>query len=681
MLKPTQPKWARPTNGRASIHHSTLRLTLLALLLTCGFWPTAFAAKGTKAKAGVAAVAFNTFTGTGDWTSTSNWSANAIPTLFDSAIIAPGAVVTVTVNQTRVGSLLVSPGATLNIVGHLQLWVTKTLNNQGQILTPGFTEGGIIMSGGGTHLAVVMGNKLSINTFGVDRNTRLLTDMDIHVGAATLAGNFDLNNRVFTLKATAQHSAYFSSNLFSFPILPTMTNAANFTVEHYLSPNLVSGTGAWVLVGTPNDGQTVSAWSANNPYATATYNQATTTNGSVWKLDPRSTTPGMGGYKKPASANESAPIGTGYRVWFWNSPFFTTGGAIWKTKGPVNMFSHTFNLLHCAGANCANGGSSIENGWNLIANPFPARLDWDASFGWTRSHIYNATYIRNHKANNTASYVNGVGVNGGSRYINRGQGFLIWVDSAIASLSVNHFAINEPTLNVARQGAVSDVLKLNINSNSNGNLQDQIAIRWDAAATNGFDGNLEARKLTSATGINLSFLNGTAPMAILAEALPTSTTTYPLALSTPQAGTYTISFEGLASLSNPQWSIYLLDNQTGISTQVTETATYSFSATSGDNNGRFSLVVNPAGVTSLGNTISNKLLLSPNPATSVVTLQLAHAISQPTTFRISNAVGQVVMSATIPANRTELSLDLSNLAKGVYMVQAPGFGVSKLVKE
>ena len=44
-------------------------------------------------------------------------------------------------------------------------------------------------------------------------------------------------------------------------------------------------------------------------------------------------------------------------------------------------------------------------------------------------------------------------------------------------------------------------------------------------------------------------------------------------------------------------------------------------------------------------------------------------------------MGQIVMTATIPAKTTELSLDLSNLAKSVYMVQAPGFGVSKLVKE
>jgi hypothetical protein len=122
--------------------------------------------------------------------------------------------------------------------------------------------------------------------------------------------------------------------------------------------------------------------------------------------------------------------------------------------------------------------------------------------------------------------------------------------------------------------------------------------------------------MSSASGVNLSFLNGTIPMAILADALPTSTKTYLLALTAPQAGTYTISFEGLASLSNPQWSIYLLDNQTGINTLVTDAASYACSALQGANNGRFSLVVNPAGVTSLSAAISNKVQLSPNPASN-----------------------------------------------------------------
>ena len=52
-----------------------------------------------------------------------------------------------------------------------------------------------------------------------------------------------------------------------------------------------------------------------------------------------------------------------------------------------------------------------------------------------------------------------------------------------------------------------------------------------------------------------------------------------------------------------------------------------------------------------------------------------------TTIRITNALGQVVLTTTMPANTTKLSLDLSGLANGVYMVQAPGFGVTKLVKE
>jgi hypothetical protein len=634
---------------------------------------TSGVSQATVVTVNAAAIGF-VFTGTGNWEDASHWSGGVLPTDQDSATIAPGAVATLSTTQ-AVRSLFVGIGAVLNnnATGG-PLAVRDVIHNLGTI-NDGGGRAGFNLSGGTRNPALIKGNTITASVLNV-LNAKTETDLVIKNELSTI--NFDANHRQVTLKSTATTTAKL------LVMAGQLQNTENFVVERYLAPSLASGGGAWVWVGAQTQGQNVNVWSANNPYSAATYTTPNVPTGSsINTYDPTFTLAGANGYKKPTGPTQAAPVGVGHRVWFRTTQFFngpTTG--VWKTTGSPKIGNHTFPLLYCAGSNCAAQGTTTENGWNLIANPYAAPLDWDAAFGWTKTNLFNATYIYRCRFNNTASYINGVGVNGGTRYIPSGQGFMVWADEPTAALSVTPDAIvSTENPAIQRQGVVSDVIKLNIVGLNNPDLQDQIALRWDATATTGFDQNLEATKMTTANGVNLSFLNGTTPMAILADALPTATTAYPLTLSVPQAGTYTISFEGLASLSNPQWSIYLLDNQTGISTLVTDAASYSFSALQGANNGRFTLVVNPAGVTSLGNTISNKVLLAPNPASNKVMLQVATAISQATTFRISNAVGQVVLTTTMPANATELSLDLSALANGVYMVQAPGFGVTKLVKE
>ena len=623
------------------------------------------------------------FTGVGQWTDIARWSSGVVPTSTDSATIAPGAIATA-VSGFEVKSLLIQAGGTLvnnapNPAFNNALTIRNILNNQGTITTTNLGNEGIVIGGGSINPAIIKGNAFGLNYLRVSSDALIDVDLDVRELFDPVGFRVDLNNRRLTLKSSAANTGQLLQ-----PAGFSLVNAGNFTVERYMAPSLANGGGAWIWVGAQTQGQTVSLWAQSNPYAAATYTTPNASTGSsVYTQDPTFTLSGANGYRKPTGPTQAAGVGVGHRVWFRTTEFFMGAAAgVWKSTGTPKLGTHTFPLLYCGGSNCAAAGTATENGWNLIANPYAATIDWDATAGWSKSDIYDATYVYRHRFSNTASYISGVGVNGGTRYLASGQGFMVWADESTATLSINPAAI-DATVNPAiqRQGNVADVLKLNIVGANNANLQDQIAMRWDGQATNGFDRNLEARKVVSATGVNLSFMIGATPMAILAESVPTTTTTYPLAMSAPQAGNYTISFEGLASLSNPQWSLYLLDSQTGINTLVTETASYSFTAAQGANSGRFSLVLNPAGVTNLSSAISNKVLLSPNPAASVVTLQLAHAVTQATTFWISNAIGQVVLTVSMPANATEVNLDLSTLANGVYMVQAPGFGVTKLVKE
>jgi hypothetical protein len=67
----------------------------------------------------------------------------------------------------------------------------------------------------------------------------------------------------------------------------------------------------------------------------------------------------------------------------------------------------------------------------------------------------------------------------------------------------------------------------------------------------------------------------------------------------------------------------------------------------------------------------------PNPTTGRFTIDLGAGTNQP--IQITNLLGKVLMTTTLDAGANEL--DLSVLAKGVYLVQVSGLGVQRVVKE
>ena len=72
-------------------------------------------------------------------------------------------------------------------------------------------------------------------------------------------------------------------------------------------------------------------------------------------------------------------------------------------------------------------------GWNLVGNPYPSALDWDAvvaSFS-ADDKMESAVYYYSASAGHYKSYVNGIG--SGSRYIPAMQGMMVKVKSPLTS--------------------------------------------------------------------------------------------------------------------------------------------------------------------------------------------------------------------------------------------------------
>ena len=95
-------------------------------------------------------------------------------------------------------------------------------------------------------------------------------------------------------------------------------------------------------------------------------------------------------------------------------------------KGTFNTNEVTFNL---------------QQGWNLIYNPYSSPIDWNKADGWTKQGISNAIYFLDPNNNGNAqnfSIFNGlVNTFSANKYINTMQGFYIYATEENSVLKIN----------------------------------------------------------------------------------------------------------------------------------------------------------------------------------------------------------------------------------------------------
>jgi hypothetical protein len=134
--------------------------------------------------------------------------------------------------------------------------------------------------------------------------------------------------------------------------------------------------------------------------------------------------------------------------------------------------------------------TDLGDGWNLVGNPYPSSVDW-YTYGWSRNTLYNATY-RHVSSNTWASFVNGVGTNGGTNMIAPGQGFFVRAFApGILGMNRVQTPFNTPFFKNT-EGTGNDVVRLRL---FNKNNTDETVVRIVPEATQGFDGDWDAFKL------------------------------------------------------------------------------------------------------------------------------------------------------------------------------------------
>ena len=418
-----------------------------------------------------------------DWFDGGNWSSGTSPTLNNSIIIptnptggnffpninSPNAACKDLTIQTG-GELTISGSNTLDIYG---LWSNNGMftPNLSTVNFLGFSAQTISSSSAQTFYNISLKNSFGLNVSNGNlelKNTLTLTN-----------GLFDTGNLV-TLISDAIGTA-------SIEEITGGSIIGNITMQRYVD----AGATNWRFITSAIAGATLA--DLNDDFETSGFpgsdfpNWPTAANPwpSIYSYDE--TQPGAQDEGLIPVTNISNSFGTGKGYWVWSGDTVTgTQPFTIDITGPPNVGTLNMPLSF------TNTGNA-DDGWNMSGNPYPSTLNWDSP-NITKTNINNAIYIWNPDNQQFASYVAGIGTNGGSRNITSSQAFYVQANNSGASIQVTEASKTSIDGSFLRPAASFAPLRIKT-ENAYGN--DELVINFEPAATSNFDANYDAEKIAS----------------------------------------------------------------------------------------------------------------------------------------------------------------------------------------
>ncbi|MDX2197159.1 MAG: T9SS type A sorting domain-containing protein [Cytophagales bacterium] len=187
---------------------------------------------------------------------------------------------------------------------------------------------------------------------------------------------------------------------------------------------------------------------------------------------------------------------TGYRLFVRDGT--TTAG--FNTVVPKVLTIVGYPLFGTQSYNIAYNAAQTNSGWNFIGNPYHCEINGNLqdATSWTRTGIGAAIYLWNSTLSSFNTYVDGVGLIGGSGSWNgripASQGFWIKATTTGAALSVMEAAKRSDQSTLWRIEQVPNLLNVAV---YNSDEEDGILLRLREGATYAFDGDYDAEKLPS----------------------------------------------------------------------------------------------------------------------------------------------------------------------------------------
>jgi hypothetical protein len=224
----------------------------------------------------------------------------------------------------------------------------------------------------------------------------------------------------------------------------------------------------------------------------------------------------------------------------------------------------------------ANSGVSTFQYFNLVGNPYPCSIDWEASSGWDRSKL-NGTqksfWVWNDAAGNYGAYITGsygFGTNGVTNYISSGQGYMVLAETA-GSFTLDDRVKTHSTQNYLKsEKIINEEIRLKLSCDVN-TYSDEAIIAFNS--NNPEEGSLkfnsmfadapELWSVKNGTDYSISFIDQNIDYAV------------PLTVKAGVAGNYTLTASQAENFGNNS-NVSLEDRAAGSYTYFSTTPSYTF---------------------------------------------------------------------------------------------------------
>ena len=333
--------------------------------------------------------------------------------------------------------------------------------------------------------------------------------------------------------------------------------------------------------------------------------------------------------------------------------------------------------------------TNAEHGYNLVGNPYPSNLDFDALYDANTSLIFGTAYfwtnqqyvpgqlggdysgsnyaIYNRSGGVPATFQDGVDSPIPTQYIKVGQGFLV------QSMSGSH---NQPLQfnNSMRSYSASSIFfnkqevkskdRYWLNLKSPSNINNTILVSYMPGATDGYERLYDADILVLGSDAFYT-TNGTAKLAIQGRKYPLSSDDV-VTLGTKyfETGNYTIFLKEKEGIFDTDQAIYLKDKQLNKVINLSEEGQYTFAASQGTNDTRFEVIYQDI----LSFDSLNKSAGSVSVAKYEVEVVVKDTTNNITAIDVFDASGKLIQSVS-GKNSKEVRLNTSGFIKGVYILK------------
>lgn len=302
--------------------------------------------------------------------------------------------------------------------------------------------------------------------------------------------------------------------------------------------------------------------------------------------------------------------------------------------------------------------TKTADGYNLIPNPYPSSIDWNAASGWTKNvDANNSIYIWKSSGQWTIfDGTNDININGGVRYIAPGQAFFIKAAATGNITMDNNVRVHNATSYLKSANTIADnLIKIKVSGNAN-SITDEAVVYF---ANNPASSGSEKWFSYEATAPSLYTVKSNKNYAINVLSDANTSIAVPMAFKAGANGNYTLKATEIGNFSLCS-GVTLEDLQTGNTQNILSNTVYNFNASTTDNVNRFVLhFATAVGVNEIGN--SNGSIYAYDNSIYV------NANEQIKQISVYNAMGQLVK--TLNNVNGLQKINMNGNATGYYIVR------------